>query len=156
MTAQHHASTERIRHSETGDRSPSLFQRMRREWQAFRRDPPGHRFCNHLKRMREAGSGKLRALSVGLGVLLLAGGVVLLFIPGPGLIIIVFGLALLAGESRWLARHLDRAEPHVRRWHAALRRWWGRRGWPARIALIALGLALGAGALFLGYLWLTR
>ena len=156
MTAQHHAAGERMRHSEPGDRSPSIFQRMRREWQAFRDDPPGHRFRNHLKRMREAGSAKLRAISVGLGVVLLAGGVVLLFVPGPGLVVVVFGLALLAGESRALARQLDRAEPHVRRWQAGLRRWWRRRGWPARIALIAAGLALAAGALLLGWLWLTR
>ncbi len=158
MTPQNHAAGERARHSvpRKDARSESLMQHLRREWRAFRGDSPGQRFKNQHRRMREAGSAKLRALAIGLGVVLLAGGVVLLFVPGPGLIVVVFGLALLAGESRTLAGLLDRAEPHVRRWHAGLRRWWGRRGWPARAAIIAGLAVLAAGAALLAWLWFVR
>ena len=59
-------------------------------------------------------------LVVGLGLLLLALGLVLLVLPGPGLLIGFAGAALIAGESRWAARLLDRVDLCVtslwRRW----------------------------------------
>lgn len=74
--------------------------------------------------MRESGSIKLRAVCLGIGVVLAAGGVALLFLPGPGLLLLVFAAALLAGESRTASRWLDRAEPPVaRRLQAVKRRW---------------------------------
>src|SRR5688500_8338937 len=100
--------------SSTGARRRTFIASLRREWRAFHHDRVGHRFRNHRRRLR-TGSMKLRAASVVLAVFLIAIGIVLCFIPGPGLLVIVFGLALLAGESRALAGWLDRAEPKVRR-----------------------------------------
>jgi hypothetical protein len=39
----------------------------------------------------------------------------LLFIPGPGLLAIALGLALVAARSQRLAAALDRAEQRIRR-----------------------------------------
>jgi hypothetical protein len=119
--------SERTRHSEAdeGGRG-SLFQLLREEWKAFRRDEPGQRFTGHYRRLRESGSIKVRVVGIALGAVLVAGGVVLLFMPGPGLLFLVFGLALLAGESKTLAGWLDRAELPVRRVLGFLRRRWKR------------------------------
>lgn len=105
-------------------RRPSMFAMMREAWKAFRGDRPGERFRNHYRRLRESGSATLRVIALLTGAVLIAGGVILLFLPGPGLLFLVFGLALFAGESRTLAGWLDRAEPPVRRRLAAIRRRW--------------------------------
>lgn len=48
------------------------------------------------------------------GFLLLTVGVALLFLPGPGLLLIVAGLAVLAGEYRWADRARHHAATRVR------------------------------------------
>lgn len=89
----------------------------KREWHSFRDDEAGRRFANHHKRAHRSASKVVRALRVVIGAVLLAGGIVLLFIPGPGLLVMLFGVALVAGESRWLAERMDRAEVDARkRW----------------------------------------
>jgi hypothetical protein len=124
--------TERARHSGAPGARPgpaqprSLFQLMRRNWREFVRDRPGERFMGHYRRLREGGSIKLRAIAVFVGTVLVAGGVVLLFIPGPGLLFLAFGLALFGGESKTLAGWLDRAELPVRRQLGYFRRRWKR------------------------------
>ena len=51
-------------------------------------------------------TAKKVAVLLGGGTLVLLG-VVLLFVPGPGILIILAGLALLATEFDWAQRHLD-------------------------------------------------
>ncbi len=114
------------------------------EWKLFRRDPPGTRFYNHYRRMRHAGSRVAKAGRIGLGVLLLAGAIVLLFIPGPGLLVALFGLGLLGGESRKLAGWLDRAEPPLRCKACTCKSWWDARSLIAKIGLVAVALGIGS------------
>jgi uncharacterized protein (TIGR02611 family) len=65
------------------------------------------------------------------GLGMLAGGVVMLVLPGPGLAVIVFGLAVLATEYAWAGRLLAVARQRASRMAsplaARLRR---RRGAP--------------------------
>ncbi|HEY2905975.1 MAG TPA: PGPGW domain-containing protein [Vicinamibacterales bacterium] len=49
------------------------------------------------------------------GFFLLAAGVVMLVLPGPGWITIFAGLALLASEFEWAERLLDRLKAAVHR-----------------------------------------
>jgi hypothetical protein len=86
---------------------------MRDEWRRFKHDPPGERFEKHRQRMERhpRWHQMVRATA---GGLLVAIGVVLLFLPGPGLLGIIFGFALLAGMSRGIARMMDRVEPRTR------------------------------------------
>lgn len=101
----------------------SALAKLESQWKAFKHDEPGHRFEHQHDRMKRAG----RAWIVGtasIGAILLVGGVILLFIPGPGLLVSVFGLALIAGTSESLAKALDRAEPSIRE---KLRE--GKRSW---------------------------
>lgn len=51
-----------------------------------------------------------RAIVMVVGVVLLAGGLVMLVTPGPGLVLIVAGLAVLATEFVWAERMLDKAK----------------------------------------------
>lgn len=87
----------------------------KREWNAVYHDVPGERFCHHRERM------KLRphwhsVIALGAGVVVIGTGVVLLFLPGPGTVLIVAGTGLAASHSARLAGWLDRTEPRLRDW----------------------------------------
>ncbi len=51
-----------------------------------------------------------RAAVLALGLVLVAAGLVLLALPGPGLLLIIAGLAVLASEFAWAEHLLDRAK----------------------------------------------
>ena len=88
----------------------------RRSWEALRRDPPGERFQRHYRRRHEQERGRLiRLRVVGLASVLIGVGVVLLFVPGPGTVLIGLGAALVAEESLAVARALDWTELKLRR-----------------------------------------
>ena len=122
---------------------------VKRDWRAFKRDEPGHRFQHQHERLTRKSLGLRVAMAIG-GVLLLSLGVVLGFVPGPGLPLLVFGLALLAGLSGSLARTLDRAEPVLRDKAKQLGRGWHRLSRGSQIfagALAVVGVAaVGLGA----------
>lgn len=96
------------------------------EWHAFRADGPGERFRHHYDRSQQ-NSRAARAARTLVGILLVAIGIVLLFIPGPGLLVALFGFALLSSQSHVLARALDGAETRGRRVaervRARIKRW---------------------------------
>jgi hypothetical protein len=92
---------------------PGALANLKHEWQAFKNDDPGERFQNHRKRMKRRSRAHSIAALIA-GIVLLAVGLVLCFIPGPGIPLLVFGLALVATHWRWLAEKLDAAEPRLR------------------------------------------
>ena len=119
---------------------------MKHEWRLFKADAPGSRFENHRRRM-ERHSRAHHGVRAVLGFALIAVGIVFCFLPGPGLLGVVFGLALFAGMSKTIARVMDRIEPRMRagldRAHAA----WSRLSTGRRALLIGFGatlLALGS------------
>jgi len=79
-----------------------------------------------------------------LGWLLLVGGLAALFLPGPGLLAIVAGLALLSQQYDWAARRLDPMKKRALEAAAD-----GVATWP-RIMMSGLGVAFLVG---LGVLW---
>ena len=141
----------------TSGREPvtGLFRTFVSEWHAFRADAVGHRFRNHERRLQD-GPMIVRVTSFVLGVLLVVVGIIFCFIPGPGVPVIVFGLALLAGESKVLAGWLDRAEPPIRRRARGVGRWWKHLRPIARVALVAAGATVGAGLSYAAWgVWLA-
>ena len=119
---------------------------MKREWRRFKHDRPGQRFENHRKRMEDSPHWKrvLRAIA---GFALVIVGIVFCFLPGPGLLGVVFGLALLAGMSRWLSHQMDRAEPRIRHGIHRSQDWWhhlstGRRALLTGSAAIVLAFGV--------------
>jgi hypothetical protein len=127
--------------------------RFEHQWHEFAHDKPGQRFENQHRRLKRGG----RALPVGMavvGALLVAVGVFLLFVPGPGLLVGVFGLALLTGASSRLARALDRIEPVVRRWSSRGKAWWSQASIAVRIVICAIAAAIAGAAVYGAYrLW---
>jgi len=82
-----------------------------------------------------------------LGWVLVLLGLAALVLPGPGLLLLVIGLALLAREYEWARRHLDPLRLRAVRTAAD-----GVESWPRLLlsVLVALGLAA------FGVLWIVR
>lgn len=99
---------------------------MKREWRAFKGDEPGKRFQDHHDRMQHRSAALRWGMPI-LGIVLLAAGLVLCFIPGPGTPLIVFGLAMIGARWGWLARQLDKAEVALRRKYRHAKAWLKRR-----------------------------
>ena len=120
----------------------------------FKRAEPGTRF-QKLYQARSHSTLPRIAVTI-LGILLAAGGVVLLFIPGPGLLLIVFGAGLLAQRSRWLSRRLDRWEILSRRLAHRSRSFWNRATAPFRAVIVAIGVAVAGLAGYAAWVLFVR
>ncbi len=84
------------------------------------------------------------------GVAIIAGGIVLLPLPGPGWLIIFAGLGVLATEYTWAARLLTWARDQVLRWTEWLK---GQPIWIRLLVglltlLVLVGVAAAAWYLF--------
>ena len=104
-------------------------------------------------RVRSTSAGRLlwRIGVTVLGVLVIAIGIVLLPLPGPGWVIIFGGLGILATEYPWAARLLSR----VRRAVSRMGEWVKARGLFLQIVFGVLSVAFLA-AVVLGVWWLYR
>ena len=105
-----------------------MFSRLRQQWQAFKTKPSGERFVATYREHRQARP----AAWIGwvcwiVGLLLTLVGLVLMPAPGPGTLIVLLGLSLIARESLSLARVLDAGERRLRPLLMRLRQWWRRR-----------------------------
>jgi uncharacterized protein (TIGR02611 family) len=102
----------------------AMDESWREEWQVFRRTAPGERFRRRYERMkampRPTHERVARCIC---GVLVILVGIVLIPLPGPGWLIVGFGMTLLAQESRPLADFCDRVEMRARAIMARWRRW---------------------------------
>ncbi|GAA4206442.1 TIGR02611 family protein [Actinocatenispora rupis] len=89
-------------------------------------------------RARPGGRLTLRIATGALGAALVVLGLILVPLPGPGWLIVLSGLAVLAVEYAW-ARHLLRfTRRQLHRWT----RWLVRQGWAVRALVGAAGVAL--------------
>jgi hypothetical protein len=99
-----------------------MFDRWRRQLHAFLARRSGTRFRREHRRRRARPHALRTVLAIGGGLLLLPLGMAMLVLPGPGLIVILIGAALIAGESWRVARALDRIDFHASacygRWRA--------------------------------------
>ena len=132
-----------------------MLAELRKHWRIFKNGRPGSRFQKLYEARKESG-GPARIAFLAVGILLFAGGVVLLVIPGPGLPLIAFGAALLAQQSLWLARLLDRAEPILRRLVRKAVAAWKHAATPVKAAIVSVGGLGAAAAAYVGYLWFFK
>ncbi|MBT0959848.1 hypothetical protein [Denitromonas iodatirespirans] len=103
-----------------------MFERARQGWRALKRSEPGERFQDRYHRYQSQRAGRPGPAVVvrmvgGVGMALL--GFMMLFTPGPGLVFLAAGGALLGSESRRVARGLDRLEILVRQAAARFSAW---------------------------------
>ncbi|HEX2100181.1 MAG TPA: PGPGW domain-containing protein [Candidatus Synoicihabitans sp.] len=134
-----------------------MLTRLKHSWTQLRRSPPGERFRRHYeaRHARGAASSTLRRVILfAIAAVLLAIGVVLMFIPGPAILFFIIAGALLAEESRFVARALDASEVRLRRLWKKVWPWWQRLPLWAKIALAALGGAAAVAFGWLGFRWL--
>jgi hypothetical protein len=98
---------------------------LRDQWKQFIALPSGRRFQSRNRLHRERPTGLLRkVLMIGFGCVLILAGVVMLVLPGPGLLVLIIGAALIAEESLIAARALDRIDAWITR---RVQRWRQRR-----------------------------
>jgi hypothetical protein len=89
---------------------------FRRHWGQLRTSRPGRRFQDFYERKRGSRGGALwRCAAIAGGALLCLVGLFFMAVPGPGIPILLLGMALIAQQSRPTARLLDRAELGLRR-----------------------------------------
>ena len=90
-------------------------ERIKNQWQDLLRSVPGRRFQDRYHRLRQRKTSAVRRLvSLGIGAAALLAGLVMLFIPGPGILTLIVGLGLLAEQSLTVARVLDWLELKAR------------------------------------------
>jgi hypothetical protein len=123
-------------------------QRIRRELRTIREDRPGVRFEATHERHRIRNHA-VRVTVIGLGCSLMVLAAATFWVPGPNFVIVLAGLALVAGQWRMVARLMDRGEVAARRWH--LERWEPMPRWRQRIVLFVLWAAGGIFAMSMAY-----
>jgi len=100
-----------------------MISSLKARWRAFFAVPRGERFQAHHRRAHRANASRwTRVAVIAASLVLLAIGLALLVLPGPGLLLLLAGGALLAAESLRAARILDAldlaAANAIRRWRA--------------------------------------
>lgn len=135
-----------------------MIAKLKRQWTALRRARPGHRFEERYEaaqRKENRASFFARVLRFTLATVALAIGVVLVFIPGPAILFFALSGALLASESRAVARFLDWCEVKIR----AVMRWasrvWEKLPVAGKVAVAIVGAAGGAGASYVSFRMFT-
>jgi hypothetical protein len=100
-----------------------LFKKIKSQFQQFRRDVPGERFKNlHSRQQRSGKKLPMTILGIALGIILIAGGILLGFVPGlPGIVLSVLGIGLIAAQFSWLANWCDISELALREFVAKIR-----------------------------------
>ena len=91
---------------------------------------PGRRFTEHYRHHR-TGPAWRRPLALIGGVLLIVLGAFLILTPGPGIVVVFAGAALIATESPQAARALDQLELRLRQAWRRLKRRASRPSGPA-------------------------
>jgi len=100
-----------------------MSERWREEWHAFRASAPGRRFLERYERARCPERPMHERIARFLcGFVTILVGIVLIPLPGPGWLIVGFGVTMLAQESHRIARVCDAIELRFRGWTAAWRR----------------------------------
>ena len=126
----------------------------KRQWRAFRGGRPGQRFEDRYERStkrRQSQSVLTRLLKPAAALVLIAVGIVLCFIPGPGLPLIALGAGLLADNSRSAARALDWFEVKVRKIVGPAIFWWKHASKLAKEAVVAFAAVVLCAVAYGGY-----
>jgi uncharacterized protein (TIGR02611 family) len=103
------------------------------------------RGLRHRIRATRTGRITLQVVVATIGVAVVALGVVLIPFPGPGWLIVLAGLAILAVEFVWARRLLAFTRAKLEKWW----HWLGRQHWSVRILAGLAGVAFVSGVVWL-------
>jgi len=103
-----------------------MFRAFQARWRAFLAVPRGQRFQAHHQRAHRGDTpGWARVAVIVAALVLIVLGLAMIVLPGPGLLVMLAGAVLLAEESVFVARFMDRldlvAMRVVARWRARRR-----------------------------------
>ncbi|MDZ4850246.1 MAG: PGPGW domain-containing protein [Pirellulaceae bacterium] len=99
-----------------------LWTSAKQNMQQLRDGQPGHRFRDYVKHRIEGRDKVTRLWNYIAGVALIAIGLAVGWLPGPGGFLALIGLAILAKEFPFIASWLDKAEVFLRRFVALVAR----------------------------------
>lgn len=122
-----------------------MFKSLKQSWHRLKTGEPGRRFQQEYAAHQASRRTKWsRPLLLILGVVIVAVGLVALPAPGPGTLVLALGAALLARESKAVAKASDWLEVQLRRvarWAKEV--WKGAPLW-GKVAISLAGVALTA------------
>lgn len=102
-----------------------MLGRLNAIWKRLNELEPGERFETFYREQSDRPPA-VKAAFFGIAFASFAVGVVLTFIPGPAVLFFALSGALLATQSLWVARWLDKSEIWGRKSVASVRKWWRR------------------------------
>ena len=92
-----------------------MIGRARRSWRLFTSSKPGDRFQVRYYYRKQSGPGRLsRFFNIVVGSVLVIFSAFFGWAPGPGIVTLVIGLAMVGGEFLTVARFLDWGEVRLR------------------------------------------
>ena len=123
-----------------------MSKKFKEIWLRLKAGKPGQRFQQEFRRRHSTGHSPIqKALLIVGGLLLMAAGFLLLFIPGPGLVFLFVGGFLIAQQSLVAARLLDWSEVRLRNLLTWSLRAWRRTSTSLKVLLVAAAVVvLGA------------
>ncbi|MBF8192237.1 TIGR02611 family protein [Nonomuraea sp. K274] len=101
-------------------------------------------------RSTRAGRLTLKIVIGVIGTVMVVGGLVMVPFPGPGWLVVFAGLAVLATEFHWAHKVLEFGKQTLHAWT----QWYKRQGWPLRIVVLIVTLAVAAVIVYFGLLTL--
>lgn len=133
----------------------SFTHSVRTYFRDLKRGRPGHRFQARYERAKrertKGGSPWRRVVTLTVGVVCLAIGLVLSVIPGPAIPFFFLAGGLFGTESRLIARLMDWIEVRARKLAAWAKRRWRPLPRAAKMALVIFGACCSAGMAYLSY-----
>ena len=128
--------------------------KLKRQWDVLKRGQPGRRFVERYRtaqRKENRASLVARIVRFTMAALAIALGLVFAVIPGPAILFFALAGALLASESKVVARFLDWCEVKIRAVLAWAKRIWKRLPVPGKVAVVIVGAAGSVGATVMSY-----
>ena len=103
----------------------NLIGRTKRSWRHFKKSKPGDRFQVRYYYRKQSGPGRFsRIFNIVVGSVLVMVSTFFGWAPGPGLVTLVIGLAMVGGEFLVVARFLDWSEVSLRKLARLARKVW--------------------------------
>lgn len=99
-----------------------MFETLKRNARDFAQTRSGTRFQTRFRNRSPKRNRWHVMFTVAVAIVLIPIGILLLFLPGPGMVFLLFAALLIAGESLLAARALDRADLALTRLWSRLRR----------------------------------
>ena len=132
-----------------------MIGRAKRSWRHFKKSKPGDRFQVRYYYRKQRGTGRLsRIFNIVLGSVLVIMSTLFGWAPGLGLVTLLIGLTLIAGEMFPVARFLDRSEVRLRKLARLAGKVWAGATTVGRTLIVLLVLVFVAALVYGAYLLL--